>query len=92
MMTLETGVRTQIAVLIYSMTNAVMFGTGLIFVLMVPALSANAGFWISAVVAASLILAAPFAWLVTPRLRARYWRQRLLAKPSLLANAPTRDH
>jgi hypothetical protein len=27
-MTLETGVRTQIAVLIYSMTNAVMFGAG----------------------------------------------------------------
>ncbi len=79
-MTLETGVRTQIAVLIYSMTNAVMFGAGLIFVLMVPALSANAGFWISAVVISSLILAAPFAWLVAPRLRARYWRQRLLAK------------
>jgi len=91
-MTLETGVQTQIAVLIYSMTNSVMFGAGLIFVLMVPALNANAGFWISAVVAASLILAAPFAWLVAPRLRARYWRQKLLAKRSMLANAPTQDH
>ena len=48
-MTLETGIRTQIAVLIYSMTNGVMFGAGLIVVLMVPALNADAGFWISAV-------------------------------------------
>jgi hypothetical protein len=84
-MTLETGVRTQIAVLIYSITNSVMFGAGLIFVLMVPGLNANAGFWISAVVAASLILAAPVAWLVAPRLRARYWRHKLLAMPSKLA-------
>ena len=78
-MTLETGVRTQIALLIYSMTNSVIFGAGLIFVLMVPALNENAGFWISAVVVASLILAAPFAWLVAPRLRTRYWRWKLLA-------------
>lgn len=91
-MTLETGIRTQIAVLIYSMTNSVMFGAGLIVVLMVPALNADAGFWISAVVVASLILAAPFAWLVAPRLRARYWRQKLLAMPSRLASVPTRDH
>ena len=69
-MTLETGIRTQIAVLIYSMTNAVIFGAGLIFVLMVPALNADAGFWISAGVVASLILAAPFGWFVAPRLRA----------------------
>ena len=46
-MTLETGIRTQIAVLIYSMTNSVMFGAGLIVVLMVPTLNADAGFWIS---------------------------------------------
>ena len=66
------------------MTNSVMFGVGLIVVLMVPKLNADAGFWISAVVVASLILAAPFAWLVAPRLRARYWRQKLLAMPSRL--------
>ena len=91
-MTLETGIRTQIAVLIYSMTNGVMFGAGLIVVLMVPALNADAGFWISAVVVASLILAVPFPRLVAPRLRARYWRQKLLAMPSRLASTPTRDH
>jgi hypothetical protein len=89
-MTRETAVRTQIAVLIYSMTNGVMFGAGLIVVLMVPALNEFAGFWIAVVVAASLVLAAPFAWLMAPRLRARYWRRRLLAAPSSLASAPTR--
>ena len=87
---MEPSTRTQIAVLVYSMTNAVLFGAGLIVVLMVPALNAHAGFWIAAVVAASLIIAAPFAWLIAPRLRARYWRQRLLASPSPLASAPTR--
>lgn len=90
-MTTETSTRTQIAVLVYSMTNAVLFGAGLIVVLMVPALNANAGFWIAGVVAASLIVAAPFAWLIAPRLRARYWRRRQLGSASPLAATPTRE-
>jgi len=89
-MTAETSTRTQIAALIYTMTNAMLFGAGLIVVLMVPALNANAGFWIAVVVGASLIIAAPLAWLIAPRLRARYWRRRLLASPSPLATTPTR--
>ena len=70
----EASTRTQIAALVFSMTNAVLFGAGLIVVLMVPALNHNAGIWIAGVVAASLIVAAPFSWLIAPRLRARYWR------------------
>ena len=73
-MTRETTTRTQIAILIYMMTNGVLFGAGIVLVLSWPALSVNAGFWISAVVAVSLILAAPVAWWIAPRLRARYWR------------------
>ena len=73
------------------MTNGVLFGAGLIVVLMVPALNANAGFWIAVVIAASVILAAPVAWLLAPRLRARYSRHTLLAAPSPLAGAATRD-
>jgi hypothetical protein len=90
-MTRETWTRTRIAALVYSMSNGVLFGAGLIVVLMVPALNANAGFWIAVVIAASLILAAPLAWLLAPRLRARYWRHSLLAAPSPLAGAATRD-
>lgn len=87
-MTPDTEVRGQISALIFSMTSGVLFGAGLIIVLMVPALNANAGLWIALVVAASLIIAAPFAWLIAPRLRARYWRKRQLASPTPLA--PTR--
>jgi hypothetical protein len=68
--------RFRIAVLIYSMTNAVIFGAGLITVLTVPTLSADAAFWIPVVVVVSLILAAPVAWLIAPRLQARYDRRR----------------
>jgi hypothetical protein len=87
-MTPDTYIRTQIAILVYAMTNAVLFGAGLVVVLMVPALNASAGLWIALVVATSLIVSAPVAWLIAPRLRARYWRQRQSA-PQLLA--PTRS-
>ena len=78
----ETKTRVWIAALIYLMTNAVLFGIGLITVLTVPALSTNAAIWIPVVVVASFILAAPIAWEIAPRLRARYWRQRSAAQAS----------
>ena len=78
-MTRETATRAQIALLIYMMISGVLFGAGVILVLTWPALSANAGFWISAVVGASFILAAPVAWWIAPRMRARYWRRRRAA-------------
>ena len=74
-MTQNTSTRAQIAALVFSMTNSVLFGAGLVVVLLVPALNENAGIWICVVIAASLVIAAPFAWLIAPRLRARYWRQ-----------------
>lgn len=80
-MTQDTAVRTQISMLIFAMTNGVVFGAGLITVLMVPALNANAGFWIAVVIAASVVITAPFAWLIAPRLRARYWRRRQAIAP-----------
>jgi membrane protein YdbS with pleckstrin-like domain len=74
-MTRENGTRALIAVLIYSMTSGVLFGAGLILVLTLPVLSADTGLWISVVVGASFVLAAPVAWWIAPRLRARYWRE-----------------
>ena len=75
---LQPGVRNRfrIAVLIYSMTNAVIFGAGIVTVLNVATLRANAHIWIPVVVLASLILAAPLAWVIAPRLQARYDRTR----------------
>jgi hypothetical protein len=86
-MTRETGIRAGIAVLIYSMTSSVLFGAGLIVVLSLPALSADIGFWISVVVGASFIFAAPIAWWMAPRLRARYWRRRITA-PAMMSELP----
>jgi hypothetical protein len=81
-MTRETMTRVRIAVLIYSMVNAVLFGAGLIFVLTLPVLSAHSGFWISVVVGASLILAAPIAWWIAPRLRARFGKGKAEGTPT----------
>ena len=68
--------RARIAILIYSMTNAVLFGIGIVTVLNVPSLAALAWISIPVVVVVSLLLAVPIAWFIAPRLRARYWRQR----------------
>lgn len=72
----ETKTRVGIAALIYTMTNAVLFGAGLIAVLLLPGFSSELMIWIPVVVVASIIVAAPVAWLIAPRLRARYWRER----------------
>jgi hypothetical protein len=78
-MTRETKTRAQIALLVYMMTEGVLFGAGVVLVLTWPVLSADTGFWIVTVIVASLILAAPIAWWIAPRMRARYWRRRRAA-------------
>jgi hypothetical protein len=67
--------RDRIALLIYSMVNAVLFGIGLVIVLNVPAFAAHLWIAIPAVVLIGLVLAAPIAWLIAPRLRARRERR-----------------
>ncbi|HEX2019961.1 MAG TPA: hypothetical protein VGO17_13555 [Aurantimonas sp.] len=68
--------RFRIAMVIYGMTNAVIFGFGAILVLSFPEVSEAWPYLIPAVVVASFVLAAPIAWMIAPRLRARYWRDR----------------
>ena len=68
--------RFQIASMIFMMTNAVAFGVGIVPVLLIPALAQNAFTLIPAVVIASFVVSAPLAWLIAPRLQARYWKQR----------------
>jgi hypothetical protein len=89
-MTQETATRARIALLIYVMTNGVLFGVGVTLVLTWPALSVDSGFWITVVVAASFILAAPIAWWMAPRMRARYWRRRIAADHAPLVGSATR--
>ena len=68
--------RGRIAILIYSMINAVLFGIGLVIVLNVPSLAEHIWIGIPVVVVLSLVVAAPVAWLIAPRLRARWERRR----------------
>lgn len=68
--------RVRVAALIYAMVNAVVFGSGLLTVLLTPALSQQAFFWIPAVVTISFILSAPLAWTIAPAMMMRTSRAR----------------
>ncbi len=65
--------RLAISILIYMMLQAVVFGAGTVLVLATP-LANEAMELMPVVVGASIVLAAPVAWWLAPRLRARYWR------------------
>jgi hypothetical protein len=71
-----SSTRLRIAALLSLMVNAVIFGIGLLTVLLVPALSKHAFALIPTVVALSFALSAPISWWMAPRLQARYWRRR----------------
>ncbi|KQW29773.1 hypothetical protein ASE36_13255 [Rhizobium sp. Root274] len=58
------------------MINAVIFGTGAIIVLSVPALAAQAKVLLRLVVVASFLAAPFFAFAVAPRMRLRNWGRR----------------
>jgi hypothetical protein len=75
-MSKEFKTRLGIASLVGLMDNAVLFGAGLITVLMTPALSANAFVALPIMIVLSFVLAAPISWAIAPRLRARYWRDK----------------
>ena len=67
--------RLQIASIVFMMVQAVLFGIGMVFIL-VTSLSEYAmtlGPWM---IAGSFIVSAPLAWLIAPRLQLRYWHQR----------------
>lgn len=66
--------RFQIAAMVFMMVNAVVFGVGIVPVLLIPILSDYAFETIPAVVIASFLVSAPLSWFIAPRLRARYWR------------------
>lgn len=75
--------RLWIAVMLYPVVNAVLFGFGIVPVLSIKSLSEQAGTLMPMVVIASLILAAPIAWFIAPRLRLRYWRARRTDGPQM---------
>ena len=71
-MTSNNQARLRVAALIYLMVNAVVFGVGIISVLMTPALAQHAFFWIPAMIVTSFILSAPLAWFIAPSMMMRF--------------------
>ena len=68
-------IRIQIAAMVYLMVQAIMFGAGMVLVLATP-LNAMAMQLIPWVVGVTALLSLPISWLIAPRLRARYWREK----------------
>lgn len=66
--------RTVIAIVIYMMVQAVVFGIGVVLVLATP-LTNIAMTLMPFVVAASLLVSAPVAWLLAPMARAAHERK-----------------
>jgi hypothetical protein len=69
------SVRLQIAAMVFMSIQAVMFGAGMLVILLTP-LQSRAMEAIPAMIAVSFVASAAIAWLIAPRLRQRYWRAR----------------
>lgn len=65
--------RTYVAAFAALPVNAVLFGSGAITVLSIPALNEHATTLIPAVVVASFALTVPVAWWVSRRMMLRFW-------------------
>jgi uncharacterized membrane protein YdbT with pleckstrin-like domain len=73
-MTNDSLARARVSALIYTMVNAVVFGAGLLAVLLTPALAQHAFFWIPLVVATSFVASVPVAWFIAPSMMLRFVR------------------
>ena len=70
----DNRARLGVAALIYLIVNAVVFGVGLISVLMTPMLAQHAFFWIPVIIVTSL--SAPLAWFIAPSMMMRFIQAR----------------
>jgi hypothetical protein len=75
-MSSDIKARLRVSALIFLMVNAVVFGTGLIAVLLTPVLVQHAFFWIPSVVVTSFVLSAPLSWFIAPLMMLRFARAR----------------
>jgi hypothetical protein len=64
--------RLSIAILVYMMASAVLFGIGITAIMSIPYFAANAIALTPIMVVTSLFLAMPIAWFIAPRLRSRF--------------------
>lgn len=70
------SLRGQIALLIYMMVQAVLFGSGVVAMVMIPSWTTHQHITLPVIVVVTFLIAAPLAWFISPRLLARYERRR----------------
>jgi hypothetical protein len=87
---MTTTVRLQIALLFYTTVNIVAFTAAVYAATMFPPLLPHAGFWIAAFTGVSMFVTVPVAWWVGTCLPS-IWHDRLIAQPSPLSRAPSRE-
>lgn len=86
----EIGIRAQVAALLFTTANIGVFTVAVYVVMLVPALHADAGYWLVLTMIVSALLSAPLCWLIAPHVRGK-WRKKLVAKPSPLTDSPSRS-
>ena len=74
-MSKDTKIRLALAVMVFMMVQAVLFGFGMMTVLYNPnKIGEPDFFWIPVIIVASSIISAGVSWWIAPHLRARFWR------------------
>ncbi|KWT69284.1 hypothetical protein APY04_1367 [Hyphomicrobium sulfonivorans] len=68
--------RLAIAALLYPMVSGVLFGAGILPLMMLTEQAQYLAEWFPIIIVASLLLAAPICWYLAPRLRARSQRRK----------------
>jgi di/tricarboxylate transporter len=68
--------------MVFMMVQAVLFGIGIVTILMTP-LSREAATSIPWMVLMTFLVSAPLSWLIAPRLQMRFWRRRGLTGDSI---------
>ena len=69
------SVRLQISAMVFMMAQAILFGAGMLSILLSP-LRDQASFYIPLMIATTMIVAGVISWEIAPRLRLKYWRDR----------------
>lgn len=72
---IEMSARFQISTMVFMMAQAVLFGAGMLGILLSP-LRDEASFYIPVMIVVSAIASVAIAWEIAPRLQMRYWRSR----------------
>ncbi len=68
--------RAYIAAMLAMIISVVLFGSAAAAIMTIPELKAEAVYWFPAAGVASILVAAIIGWLMAPRLRVRFWRDR----------------